>query len=279
MIKVIKPGLYSTIQDKGRKGQQSYGIPYSGSMDSFSSDLANKILNNSINSAVLEITMVGPVLEFINETVICVTGANLSPLLNNKIIKMNNPIYVKPYDVLSFGVLKSGLRSYIAILGGFKTEKVFGSRSMFKNITKAVKLAKNDVLNFNEDIIFKSSKINLHKISNIDNEIKAYKGPEFDMLDSNQKDFVLSKKFVISNNYNRMAIQLSDLLINNLDPIITSIVMPGTVQLTPVGKMIILMKDCQTTGGYPRILQVDEKSINSLAQLKKDSHLWFSLKI
>ena len=99
------------------------------------------------------------------------------------------------------------------------------------------------------------------------------------MLDSNQKDFILSNKFMISNNYNRMAIQLSDLLFNNLDPIITSIVMPGTVQLTPAGKMIILMKDCQTTGGYPRILQVDEKSINSLAQLKKDSHLWFSLKI
>ena len=279
MIRVIKPGLYSTIQDKGRKGKQSYGIPCSGSMDSFSSDLANKILNNSINSAVLEITMVGPVLEFINETFICITGANLSPLLNNKIIKMNNPIFIKANDVLSFGVLKSGLRSYIAILGGFKTEKVFGSRSMFKNLTKAVKLAKNDVLNFNEDIIFKSSKINLHKISNIDNEIKAYKGPEFDMLDSNQKDFILSNKFMISNNYNRMAIQLSDLLFNNLDPIITSIVMPGTVQLTPAGKMIILMKDCQTTGGYPRILQVDEKSINSLAQLKKDSHLCFSLKI
>ena len=279
MIKVIKPGLYSTIQDKGRKGQQSYGIPYSGSMDSFSSDLANKILNNSINSAVLEITMVGPVLEFINETVICVTGANLSPLLNNKIIKMNNPIYVKPYDVLSFGVLKSGLRSYIAVLGGFKTEKVLGSRSMFKNLTKAVKLAKNDVLNFNKELIFKSSKINLHKTSNIDNEIKAYEGPEFDMLDSYQKDFILSNKFMISNNYNRMAIQLSDLLFNNLDPIITSIVMPGTVQLTPAGNMIILMKDCQTTGGYPRILQIEEKSINSLAQLKKDSHIWFSLKI
>ena len=279
MIKVVKPGLYSTVQDKGRKGKQSYGIPCSGSMDSFSSDLANKILNNSENSAVLEITMVGPVLEFIYETVICITGANLSPFLNNKIIKMNNPIFIKPNDVLSFGVLKSGLRSYIAILGGFKTEKVLGSRSMFKNLTKAVKLAKNDVLNFNKNIIFKSSKTNLQKISNIDNEIKAYKGPEFDMLNSNQKDFILSNKFMISNNYNRMAIQLSDLLVNNLKPIITSIVMPGTVQLTPAGSLIILMKDCQTTGGYPRILQIEEKSINSLAQLKKDSKFSFSLKI
>jgi len=174
MIKIIKPGLYSTIQDKGRVGMQSYGIPYSGTMDSFSSDLANKILNNSVNSAVLEITMVGPVLEFVYETVICITGANLSPLLNNKIIKMNNPIFIKANDILSFGVLKSGLRSYIAVLGGFKSEKVFGSRSMFKNLTKVVKLAKNDVLNFNKDIIFKSSKINLNKTSNIDNKIVVF---------------------------------------------------------------------------------------------------------
>jgi len=279
MIKIIKPGLYSTIQDKGRVGMQSYGIPYSGTMDSFSSDLANKILNNSGNSAVLEITMVGPVLEFVYETVICITGANLSPLLNNKIIKMNNPIFIKANDILSFGVLKSGLRSYIAVLGGFKSEKVFGSRSMFKNLTKAVKLAKNDVLNFNKDIIFKSSKINLNKTSNIDNKIVVYKGPEYDTLNSSQKDFISSKKFRISNNYNRMAIQLTDLLSNTLEPIITSMVMPGTVQLTPAGNLIILMKDCQTTGGYPRILQVEEKSINSLAQLKKDSELWFSLKI
>ena len=279
MIKVIKPGLYSTIQDKGRKGKQSYGIPCSGSMDSFSSDLANKILNNSKDSSVIEITMVGPVLEFINETVICITGANLSPLLNNRIIKMNNPIFIKANDILSFGVLKSGLRSYIAVLGGFKSEKVFGSRSMFKNLTKAVKLAKNDVLNFNKDIIFKSSKINLNKTSNIDNKIVVYKGPEYDTLNSSQKDFISSKKFRISNNYNRMAIQLTDLLSNTLEPIITSMVMPGTVQLTPSGNLIILMKDCQTTGGYPRILQVEEKSINSLAQLKKDSELWFSLKI
>ena len=279
MIKIIKPGLYSTIQDKGRVGMQSHGIPCSGTMDTFSSDLANKILNNSGNSAVLEITMVGPVLEFVYETVICITGANLSPLLNNKIIKMNNPIFIKSNDILSFGVLKSGLRSYIAVLGGFKSEKVFGSRSMFKNLTRAVKLAKNDVLNFNKDIIFKSSKINLNKTSNIDNKIVVYKGTEYDTLNSSQKDFISSKKFRISNNYNRMAIQLTDLLSNTLEPIITSMVMPGTVQLTPAGNLIILMKDCQTTGGYPRILQVEEKSINSLAQLKKDSELWFSLKI
>ena len=156
MIKIIKSGLYSSVQDKGRVGIQSYGVPYSGSMDSFSSDLANKILNNSEDAAVIEITMVGPVLEFNNETVISITGANLSPLLNNKIIKMYEPVIIKANDLLSFGGLKSGLRAYIAILGGFKTEKVYGSRSMFKNFTKHFKLNVNDILTFNNDILFKS---------------------------------------------------------------------------------------------------------------------------
>ena len=99
------------------------------------------------------------------------------------------------------------------------------------------------------------------------------------MLNFNQKNFIISHDFTVSNNYNRMAVQLTDLLENNLDSIITSAVLPGTVQLTPNGTLIILMRDCQTTGGYPRILQLEERAINSVAQLKKDSKLSFNLKI
>jgi antagonist of KipI len=76
-----------------------------------------------------------------------------------------------------------------------------------------------------------------------------------------------------------MAVQLKDLMVNELVSIITSPVIPGTVQLTPNGTLIILMRDCQTTGGYPRILQLEEKSINSVSQLKKNSKLNFKLKI
>ena len=93
---------------------------------------------------------------------------------NNKIIKMNNPIFIKANDVLTFGMLKSGLRSYIAILGGFKTEKVLGSRSMFKNLTKAVKLAKNDVLNFNEDIMLNLQSLGKYRNLSVCNEM-AYR--------------------------------------------------------------------------------------------------------
>ena len=279
MVNVIKPGMFSTVQDKGREGLQSYGIPQSGSMDSFSSDLGNRILGNAIDTAVLEITMVGPVLEFESPTFICITGADLSASVQNMNIPMNTVIPIKSNDILSFGALKSGLKAYIAVLGGFKTEKAYYSRSMYKNLTKAIKLSKNDTLEISNETLFSDSKLIVHSVQEIQNELIVTKGPEYSMLNSNQKNFIISHDFTVSNNYNRMAVQLTDLLENNLDSIITSAVLPGTVQLTPNGTLIILMRDCQTTGGYPRILQLEERAINSVAQLKKDSKLSFNLKI
>ena len=278
MIKILKPGLFSTIQDKGRIGLQSYGIPHSGSMDSFSSDLGNKILGNNKENAVMEITMIGPVLEFEFSTFICITGADLSPSVQNMNIPMNTVVPIKSNDILSFGALKSGLRAYIAVLGGFKTEKVYNSRSMYKNLTKAIKLTKNDTLEISNETLFANSKLIVDSIQDVENELMVTKGPEYSMLNSSQKNFIISHDFTVSNNYNRMAVQLKDVLENNLDSIITSAVTPGTIQLTPNGTLIILMRDCQTTGGYPRILQLEERAINSVAQLKKDSKLGFNLK-
>jgi biotin-dependent carboxylase-like uncharacterized protein len=278
MIKILKPGLFSTIQDKGRIGLQSYGIPHSGSMDSFSSDLGNKILGNNKENAVMEITMTGPVLEFEFSTFICITGADLSPSVKNMNIPMNTVVPIKSNDILSFGALKSGLRAYIAVLGGFKTEKVYNSRSMYKNLTKAIKLTKNDTLEISNETLFANSKLIVDSIQDVKNELMVTKGPEYSMLNSSQKSFIISHDFTVSNNYNRMAVQLKDVLENNLDSIITSAVIPGTIQLTPNGTLIILMRDCQTTGGYPRILQLEERAINSVAQLKKDSKLGFNLK-
>ena len=111
MIEVIKPGLYSSIQDKGRFSFENYGVPISGSMDQFSAILSNKIISNNDNDAVMEITMIGPTLKFNTETTISITGADISPLLNGESINLFKPYIIKNGDILSFGKLKSGLRS------------------------------------------------------------------------------------------------------------------------------------------------------------------------
>lgn len=280
MIDVLAPGIYSTIQDFGRIGFQEYGVPYSGVMDRTAASLANAILGNSPDSPVLEITMQGPKLQFKCTTTICVTGANLSAKLNNSIFLNNKPMMVKSGDILSFGSLKKGIRAYLAIKGGFQTEQVMWSCSMYSGITKKEKLEKGDVLkistannlvrNYNASIKINFDYFNLKTL-------EVFKGPEFDMLSKKQKIQLLNTEFTISKNNNRMAYQLNETLQNNLKPIITSPVLPGTVQLTPSGNLIILMRDCQTTGGYPRVLQLKESAINLIAQKYTNQPVLFQL--
>ena len=279
MIKVIDPGFYTSIQDKGRFGFQNYGVPVSGCMDENSAKIANQILRNLTSSALLELTMTGCSLEFKKDTIIAVTGSDMNAKLNGSSIQMYNKIDVKKGDLLSFGRFEYGFRTYIAFQGGIKSEKVMKSRSMYNGITKSFKIQKNDKIVLN-NLINKSRSTNQEKIQKLilSDNIECYKGPEFHKLSKENKENLLKKQFSISNNHNRMGYILNEKIKNNIKPIITSHVMPGTVQLTPGGKIIILMRDCQTTGGYPRILQLTNNAINILSQKMTNSEIKFNIK-
>jgi len=281
MIKVLKSGFYSTIQDLGRFGYRDYGVPISGAMDLYASEFANALLGNSKECAVLEMTMVGPTLQFLKPTRIVVSGATMNPILNDKTLAMNTVIAVKTNDVLSFGKLEKGLRSYLAIKGGFLTEQVLGSRSMIVNITQLTNLALNDTLDYLDHTeVFESSNANVKYNDAIleTSSIIAYKGPEYDKLTKTQKNRLLATDFKVSKLNNRMAYQLEPLIENNLESILTAPVLPGTVQLTPSGRLITLMRDCQTTGGYPRILQLTNQALNCLSQKREGNNIKISLK-
>lgn len=281
MIKVLKAGFYDTIQDLGRFDFQEYGVPISGVMDVYSAKIANALVGNDENAAVLEITLFGPKLEFQHDTLISISGANISPKLNSNPVSLNLSVLVKQGDVLSFGKLQYGCRAYLAVSGGFQTKKVMHSRSMYKNITETVRVQKNDMLALKEDsiILDKSSNASI-KVAQAhfnDNVIEVFKGPEYECLNEKQKEQLEFQVFSVAKENSRMAYQLVEVLQNDLKPIITSLVFPGTVQLTPSGKLIILMRDCQTTGGYPRILQLKEASINKLSQKFTGNKINFKL--
>ena len=268
MIQVLKSGLYTTIQDLGRFGYRGYGVPVSGAMDQYHFQLANQLLNNETHAAVLEVTLQGPKLLFKADTQIVITGADLSPMLNESPIQNNAIISIRKGDVLNFGKRQYGTRAYIAIKDGFQTPKVMNSRSFYNNVTECSILKTNDSLAYNALESPKTpSYINLkpHKALFTSSALNVFKGPEYDLLTKDQQSQIDNNVFSIGIN-NRMAYQLSETIPNDLPSIITSAVLPGTVQLTPSGKLIILMADCQTTGGYPRVLQLSQKSINLLSQ-------------
>ena len=268
-IEVLQPGLFSTIQDSGRKGFLKYGIPMSGVMDLYAAKMANLILRNSPDSAILEITQMGPKLKFSDPVKISICGALLSPKINNFPIENNRVYNIEAGDELSFGKRQLGCRAYLAISGGFKTEKVLKSRSWFEGVTDNFKLHKTKNLPYestNESKIERNASIKFISEYLMTSEIEVFPGPEFDLLTESEQEILRTRNFSIDKNNNRMAIQLQEIMGNTLKPIITGPVLPGTVQLTPSGKLIVLMRDCQTTGGYPRVMQLSETGMNKIAQ-------------
>lgn len=279
MIKVLSAGLYTTVQDFGRYGFREYGVPYSGVMDRYASTVANALVGNPKESPVMEITMTGPTLEFFSPTIICISGADMSPTLNNTPIRNHKAIAIKQGDILRFGKLKEGYRSYLAVKGGFQTEMVMDSYSMYQNITSRFLIRKGDEISMaSKGIVTKINAVLRVSTSYLtEPHLEVFKGPEFDLLSEDQKKALLANTFTISKNNNRMAYQLKESLPNTLEPIITSPVLPGTIQLTPAGTLIVLMRDAQTTGGYPRVLQLKAEAINVLSQKYLGNTIQFKL--
>jgi biotin-dependent carboxylase-like uncharacterized protein len=269
MIKVLKPGFFTTIQDKGRFGFASIGVPVSGVMDGYSADIANSILNNPLDAAVLEIIFGSCEFQFLCPTFICVSGGDFSPKINRKSIKLNKKISVSKHDVLSFGKINYGVRSYLAVSGGIQSEEKLNSKSFYKGITKEIFLKKGMKILIHrniKEVVISNASIKIDELHFNSTTINCSKGPEFELLSAYQQKLLFENTFSISKDISRMGYRLNELIVNDVPTLLTSSVLPGTLQLTPSGTLIILMRDCQVTGGYPRILQLSEKAIDILSQ-------------
>jgi biotin-dependent carboxylase-like uncharacterized protein len=130
-IKVLKPGLATTVQDLGRPGYYHIGIPLSGGMDRHALAAANLLVGNSEGAAVLEAVFMGPELEFTDDATVAVAGAELPPKLNGAPRETWSSFKVKRGQILSFDFLKQGARAYIAVSGGIDVPLVLGSRSTY----------------------------------------------------------------------------------------------------------------------------------------------------
>ena len=275
MIEVLDSGYHITVQDSGRFGLSKYGVPSAGSMDYVSACNANSLVGNSNNEAVFEITMMGGSFLFKTDISVAISGAVFEITLNNKSIKNSSRIDIKKGDVLNFGKALRGFRIYLAISGGFKLKSVLNSTSFFENITSESIVKKGDKF----ILLRKKKQENVNIINSefiFDNKIEVFRGPEFNLIDENDIKLLNEDYFIVSSN-NRMGYFFENGLSVNNFSIITSPVIPGTIQLTPSGKMIALMKDGQVTGGYPRILQMNSNSLSVLSQKKQGDKIKFKL--
>ena len=269
-IEFLSSGLYSSLQTSKHHDLGRYGVPKGGAMDNISHSLANHLVGNLEDAHTIEITYNGPNIHFHSSAVIAITGANLSPTLDGKQAPINQCFSVSKNSILKFGKPLSGVRTYLAIKGGILSDCPL--------ITKPIQ--KGDLLKIKVSSIIKAatSKVKQPHILPDTPPISVLKGPEFNLLSpSNVKHlFAISYEIMLASNRMGIRLQGDSLRIKTTD-MLTSPVLPGTVQLPPSGIPIVLMKDCQTTGGYPRILHLPEHSIATLAQRPWRQQIQFNL--
>lgn len=280
-LEILKTGLGTKIRDLGRIGYAKFGVPQSGPADIRALEWINHILKNNPKDAVIEITQPGLKLRFVESCQICLAGAKADVKLNGEPFNLSGLVDINSHTLLEIGKFELGSILYLGIRFGFQTPIRLGSRSYEKGITDQEFVQSGDQLPY---LIYSEE---THPLSNsrakwnwdyLSNEIiKAYPGPEFDLLSLDQKLQLENQEFTISQLKNGMAVQLEELLPNQLGSIYTAPVFPGTVQLTHGGKIICLLQDAQVTGGYPRILQIHEDDLKIIAQKKPNQKIRFQL--
>ncbi len=298
MLKIIKPGLQTTIQDLGRYGYQRFGVIASGAMDSFAHRLANILVGNQENEATLEITMVGPEIQFENETLISICGADLDAKIDDMPIECWKPFLIKKGSVLRFGQAKRGLRAYLAVAGGFDVEKVMESRSTYlraglggfmgRSVQAGdlLKIGKSSSLS--EEI---KKRVELRKRRSTAWSISAYalppyqknpvirviKGRQYHLFSEKSQKRFFTHEFEVTTQSDRMGYRLKgrSLQMNQQVDMISEAVTFGTIQVPSDGNPIVLLADRQTTGGYPKIAQIITVDLPLIAQTKPGDTLSF----
>ena len=273
---VKRAGLLDSIQDSGRTGFFKYAVPRSGFMDAQSAKRANTILGNDPNDAVLEMSIQGGVYRFDSPTFFCVSGAPMKFTLNGILGESNCMIPVQPDDEIEFSQASEGVYTYLAVKGGFKTSIRMGSRSIHPSLFGVSRLKEGDVVEYIPTNTAPEKIVGTSNNKSRSSKMVVYPGPEFTCLKIPEQLGDLPLKVA---GHNRMGIRVlpSTYLHRRHSTIPSSVVFPGIVQLTPSGELIVLHRDCQVTGGYPRVLLTDEKGLNQIAQIRQGSTIQFEL--
>ena len=279
-MKVLHPGSYSCILDLGRFHLRKYGVPSSGPMDVRSAMRSQTLVDNPIEYPIIEAFLSGLHLEFDEASLCSVSGGAADIFINNKLQTTTEQIHLNGGDTLKIGAMRSGARSYLAIKGIIQAPNILDSACPINGYNDS-RLVKNEVLQIlprSEKTISSGSLIKPVFIAP-EAPIIVRPGPEWILLEKDAQASLLSKTYIISSTADRMGYRLEgeNIAVSKKIEILSAPVLPGTVQLLPSGLPLILMKDCQTTGGYPRVLQVDDNSIIQLAQRKSGDKVRFQI--
>ncbi|TWT02517.1 biotin-dependent carboxyltransferase family protein [Planomicrobium sp. CPCC 101079] len=292
MLKIIKSGLQTTVQDLGRYGFQKYGVIASGAMDPYAHRLANLLVGNEENAPTLEITLVGPVIQFERDLFIALCGGELSPKIDGQKVDAWRPLAVRKGSQLTFGAPKTGCRCYLAVSGGISVPEVMNSRSTYLRAEiggyQGRALKANDLVEINPTPAWQLAAFDkaLSKESDwqvpaphysMEPVVRIMRGRQYELFNEESQSTIFTDFFSVSSNSDRMGYRLEGATLSLKEPgeLISEAVAFGSIQVPADGNPIVLLADRQTTGGYPKIGQVASIDLPLISQLKPGDRLRF----
>jgi len=277
------PGLLSLLQDRGRFGQAALGLTTGGPMDPVAAALANRLLGNGEDDALVEVSFGGLQLRADGPAQVAVTGADLPLSLNDEPCPAWTVIDLASGDRLCLGYAKTGCRSYVAARGGIEVARPFGS---------AATVLREGIGGLNGARLQRGDRLPLRGCGPVERRwlpprhrpryqhratLRIVPGYQHRSFPRNEQERFFGSAYTVSDRSDRMGYRLEGPAMHcDLDGILSEGIAPGAVQLPPDGQPIVLLRDRQTIGGYPKIGSVLSLDCAALAQLRPGDTLTFT---
>jgi KipI family sensor histidine kinase inhibitor len=287
-VTVVRPGLLTTVQDSGRWGYQSLGVPVGGPMDHAGHRIANALVGNPVSAAALEATLAGPELRIEQETRVGVAGGDLGATLDGAEVPVHTSVRCPKDSMLRFDGRRTGTRAYVAFSGGVALDPVLGSQAT--HVVSGLggvggrPLRAGDRLPLGEETkpgvtASKAGKIAPASVAHGGARVRVLPGPQAGDFDQSALDALQRTRFTISPRSDRMGYRLAGGCITGpiRGEMISDVTFTGGLQIPPSGEPILLMADRQTTGGYPQIAVVITADLPVAGQLGPGDWIEFEI--
>ena len=285
-LEVLRPGINTTIQDKGRFHLYHIGITVSGAMDQSKFQISNALVNNDYNEGVLEFAYQGPCLKLVNGNInIAITGnVNFNILRKNSTTEEGicfKNYFLEDGDQIDIISTKNSVFGYFAVQGGFKTDKVWNSLSI--NTKAKVGPNNGEKFSLRQKIYINKSKTEKLLEKKIDynflneNIIRVIKGTNYNYFSESALNIFFKEEYTVSNLSDRMGMRMEGPKLENITNtnIKSEGLVKGVIQVPADGKPIIMFSDHGTIGGYPKIAVIISADLDKVAQLPPGSKIKF----
>lgn len=293
-LRVIRPGLLTTVQDRGRFGMQHLGIVPCGPMDPVALELANGLVGNAPGEAALEITVLGPEIAFEAQALVALCGAEMEARVGSSPMPANRPVLLEKGSVLNLRRTTLGSRAYLAVAGGIAVPEILGSRSTYLPAKFGGHQGRALRAGDNLPLVDGVSSLSLKRYEKLGNRktvsglrtvawsapsltlparepivIHAMEGRHHALFDAAARRAFFDATWKVTPDSNRMGFRLAGPVLARVEAgeILSEPTCLGTVQVPANGMPIALMADHQTTGGYPKMAEIAAADVPRLAQL------------